>query len=109
MASPLECEIGSAGPGEPVTVTVRGEVDIATAPEFESALQGTLDDGPSSVVVDLDALTFIDSSGLRVLLAFANEARTRDAVLVLRNVPNHAQRVLDATGLSHWFERTAER
>ena len=109
MTSPLECEVGSVRSGEPVTVKVRGDVDIATAPEFETSLRQALEGSPSSVVVDLDELSFIDSSGLRVLLAFVEEARRQEASLVLRNVPNHAQRVLEATGLSHWFERAAER
>jgi anti-sigma B factor antagonist len=108
MTDQLECEIGSARAGEPVVVTVRGEVDLATAPELESCLHRAFGDAPDGVVLDLDGLTFIDSSGLRVLVALAKDARSRDASLTLRNVPRHAQRVLDLTGLSEWFDRAPD-
>lgn len=105
MSEQLECEVGSVSAGEPLVVTVRGEVDLATAPEFESSIQRAFADSPKAVVLDLEGLTFIDSSGLRVLVALSKEARSRDASLTLRKVPRHAQRVLDLTGLSEWFDR----
>jgi len=104
MSDQLECQIGSARAGEPVVVTVRGEVDLATAAELESCLQQAFGDAPEGITLDLEGLTFIDSSGLRVLVASAKEARSRDASLTLRNVPRHAQRVLDLTGLAEWFD-----
>ena len=39
MSEQLECEIGRVHAGEPLVVTVRGEVDLATAPELESCIQ----------------------------------------------------------------------
>ena len=80
MSDQLECEIGSARAGEAVVVTIRGEVDLATAPELESCLQRAFTDGPDGVVLDLEGLTFIDSSGLRVLVALAKDARSRRRV-----------------------------
>ena len=49
-------------------VVIRGELDLATAPDLEAAIQGRLDDG-QDVVVDLRELDFMDSTGLRVLVA----------------------------------------
>jgi anti-anti-sigma factor len=108
MSDQLECEIGSATAGDPVVVTIRGEVDLATAPQLESSIQRAFTAGPEAVVLDLDGLTFIDSSGLRVLVALSKDARSRNASLTLRNVPRHAQRVLDLTGLSEWFDRAPD-
>ena len=84
------------------------EVDLATAPELESYVQRAFAIAPESVLLDLNGLTFIDSSGLRVLVALSNEARAREASFVLRNVPRHAERVLDLTGLSEWFDRAPD-
>lgn len=108
MSEQLECEVGSANGAEPLVVTVRGEVDLATAPEFESCIQRAFVAAPKAVLLDLEGLTFIDSSGLRVLVALSKDARSRDASLALRNVPRHAQRVLDLTGLSEWFDRAPD-
>ena len=49
-------------------VVIRGELDLATAPDLEAALTGRLDAG-QDVVVDLRELAFMDSTGLRVLVA----------------------------------------
>jgi anti-sigma B factor antagonist len=104
MSNWFECEIGTIRHGEPCVVTIRGEIDLANAADLENGLRRALDGSPSSVVLDLEALTFIDSSGLRVLVALSKEAQSRNASFGLRNVPRHAQRVLDITGLSDLFD-----
>ena len=103
MSDGFECELGPEADGRRV-ITVRGEVDLATAPELEAGIRNALDGGTRSVVLDLDGLTFIDSSGLRVLVSLKNDAESRQAALTLRNVPRHARRVLEVTGLSDWFD-----
>ena len=108
MNDRFECEIGSVHAGEPRDVSVRGEIDLATAPELEARVLGAFEGGPSSIVLDLAALTFIDSSGLRALVSLSKEARERGSSFALRNVPRHAQRVLDLTGLSEYFNPPAD-
>jgi anti-sigma B factor antagonist len=49
-------------------VVPRGELDLATAPDLEAALAERFDAG-QDVVVDLRELAFMDSTGLRVLVA----------------------------------------
>jgi anti-anti-sigma factor len=106
MDSRLQCEVGNARAGEPRIVTVRGEVDLATATDLEALVGSALAEAPDGVVLDLEQLTFIDSSGLRVLVALAKDAESRSTSLGLRNLPRHAQRVLEMTGLGDWFEVT---
>jgi anti-sigma B factor antagonist len=48
-------------------VWVRGEVDLATGPEFERALGAVPDGGAESVIVDLTDCSFMDSTGLHLL------------------------------------------
>jgi anti-sigma B factor antagonist len=108
MSNWFECEVGTIRSGEACVVTVRGEVDLANAADLEAALRQALAGSPSSVVLDLAALTFIDSSGLRVLVALSKEAESRSAEFELRNVPHHAQRVLDITGVSELFDGRGE-
>jgi anti-anti-sigma factor len=106
MDGRLQCEVGNVRAGELRTVTVRGEVDLATASELESLVRSALAEAPDGVVLDLAQLTFIDSSGLRALVALAKDAESRGTSLALRNLPRHAQRVLELTGLGDWFEVT---
>lgn len=48
-------------------VSVRGEVDLATGPEFERALFAVPEDGVESMIVDLTDCSFMDSTGLHLL------------------------------------------
>ncbi len=107
MTNRFECDIKNAESGAECVLTVRGDIDLASASDFETALRTALDAAPSSIVVDLAELSFIDSSGLRVLVSVSKDAQSRGATLGLRNVPRHAQRVLDITGLSEWFDGQA--
>jgi len=107
MTNRFECDIDNAGNGAACVLTVRGDIDLASASDFETCLRTALEGGPSSITIDLAALTFIDSSGLRALVSVSKEAQTRGATLGLRNVPRHAQRVLDITGLSEWLDGQA--
>ena len=50
-------------------VSVTGEVDMATAPEFEQTLLGAADSGTEQVIVDLTGCSYFDSTGLKALLA----------------------------------------
>jgi anti-anti-sigma factor len=104
MSNRFECEIGRVENGADCVLTVRGDIDLASASDFETSLRTALDGSPSSITIDLAGLTFIDSSGLRVLVSLTKEAESRGATIELRNVPRHAQRVLDITGLSEWFD-----
>jgi anti-anti-sigma factor len=62
------------GNGE-VIVTPKGELDLAAAPALESGLAEAESHEPKLIVVDMAGVGFIDSTGLRVLLAAAGRAR----------------------------------
>jgi anti-anti-sigma factor len=63
------------------TLRVRGELDIATAPQLSAAVADVLASGASSLVIDLSETTFLDSSGARQLVRAARAAGERDASL----------------------------
>jgi anti-anti-sigma factor len=70
-----------------VVVVIRGELDLATAPDLEAALTERLDAG-QDVVVDLRELAFMDSTGLRVLVAAHARVEGRDpSFLIVRPRP----------------------
>lgn len=46
-----------------------GEVDLATAPTLRDRLRDVIDESPAAVVIDLDQVPFLDSTGLGVLIA----------------------------------------
>ncbi|GHF52600.1 anti-sigma B factor antagonist [Amycolatopsis bartoniae] len=83
--------------GGRLVVTLRGELDASTAPEFVPALL-ELADGPD-LILDLRHLTLIDSSGLAALVAGYRRVSEYDGVLALIGVPRFLSRMLALTQL----------
>jgi anti-sigma B factor antagonist len=83
---------------------VSGEVDVATSPELRRELHQLVDQG-GPIVVDLRDVTFIDSSGLGVLVGTLRRLRERDrdGQLVLQGLQDPVRKVFDVTGLTELF------
>jgi len=95
---PGSLEISSEVLDDATWVRLQGELDLASAPAVEERLAAIEEQGPERVVIDLGALAFIDSSGLRVLLLADSRARERGFELVLAPGPEPVQRVFEMTG-----------
>lgn len=80
------------------TVSLEGELDLASMTRIEEHLISIDVREPSKIVVDLSGLTFIDSSGLRVLLLADARARQHGYELVLLPGQESVQRVFEMTG-----------
>jgi anti-sigma B factor antagonist len=80
------------------SISLEGELDLASARKMEERLEAIDEEGPSRVIVDLGKLAFIDSTGLRVLLLADARARERGYELVLRPGEPSVQRVFEVTG-----------
>jgi anti-sigma B factor antagonist len=77
----------------------RGEIDLATAPLLESALRELRDTGFDHLVVDLRSVTFLDSTGLRLLLSWDEVARREGLDFELVPGPPPVQRLFGITGV----------
>jgi len=78
-------------------LVVTGEIDISTAPRLREHLQQL--DAPE-VVIDLTAMTFIDSTGLGVLVGAVKRVRENGGNLILRRPSRSTRKVLDISGLA---------
>jgi anti-sigma B factor antagonist len=65
------------------TVVLDGEIDIATAPAIRRFLMAAINGGDVHLAVDMSGVTFIDASGIGVLVAAANRAREAGGSLSL--------------------------
>jgi len=79
------------------TLIVVGEIDMLSAPALVSALQPFADSG-GTVVLDMRGVSFMDSAGIRAILAVADALKGR-GTLVLRDPPPLVVRLLEITGL----------
>lgn len=82
-----------------VIVTVAGEVDVYTAPQLRSALEERLAAGQNKIVVDLQGVAFIDSTGLGVLVGQLKALRKVDGSLRIVCSDERILRLLAITGL----------
>ena len=92
----LDVTLAQASAGTPI-LTLRGELDVSTAPQVEQALRQLEENGTSAIVVDLRGLTFLDSSGLRLILEADGRARREDRRLLVVPGPPEVQRVFRVT------------
>lgn len=86
-------------------LAVAGEIDVATSPELRRELHQLADRDASQIVLDLSEVTFIDSSGLGVLVGTLKRLReeSRGDVLVLEGLQEPVRKVFDITGLTDLF------
>jgi anti-sigma B factor antagonist len=82
-------------------VTVTGDVDVATCAALrDSLLQVIADENFRGLVVNLAGVSFIDSTGIGVLVGVWRRTKATDGDLALASPSRQAQSVLDATGLT---------
>lgn len=83
------------------TISVRGELDLSTAPDLEGPLEQTLESEEGSVLIDLSQCEFIDSTGIALIVrAWQRLDGGEDGRnLVLCSQNDQVRRVLEITGL----------
>ncbi len=86
-----------------LTVKFEGELDLAVAAECSAALQEPLEAAERLIVFDLGGLTFLDSTGLRLLIDTKRQAEARGKAVLLSRVSDAVLRMLEVTGLLTWF------
>lgn len=82
---------------------VAGEVDIYTAPKLREKLVELIDAGNDRIVVDLEGVGFMDSTGLGSLVAGLKRIRERDGELAIVCTREPVLKVLSITGLDRVF------
>ena len=84
-------------------VSVRGEVDLATGPQFERALGAVPEDGVESVIVDLTDCSFMDSTGLHLLTRTQQRFDSAGGRVAVVSANRSMLRVFALTGLDEVF------
>jgi anti-sigma B factor antagonist len=91
------------------TLEVHGELDLAVAPWLRDQLDALYVGGADSIVVDLSAATFLDSTALGVLVSALNRSRERGGKVHLVVQEPQILRVLTITGLEDEFSVHKDR
>ncbi len=90
-------------------ISLAGEVDLYTAPEFKEQLLEIVGKGGKEVVVDLSNTTFIDSTTLGVLVGGVKRLRPNGGQLTLVCSDRNITKIFEITGLDKVFPIYASR
>jgi anti-anti-sigma factor len=101
--SPLDIAI-APGDDRIVAVAVAGEIDLPHARDLVVALREVLADTPAALVLDLSGVTFMDSTGIQVLMGARADALKGGTRLTIGKASAQVQRVLQLTGLRETLE-----
>ncbi|HET9692048.1 MAG TPA: STAS domain-containing protein [Acidimicrobiales bacterium] len=93
----------SEGPAPYTVLAVKGEVDVYTAPRLREKLVELVSQGKHQIVVDLEAVEFLDSTGLGVLVGGLKRLRSHDGDLSLVCTHSRILKVFEITGLTKVF------
>jgi anti-anti-sigma factor len=98
--APFEVRIGELEQGVR-TISVRGELDLSTAPDLEGPLEEALESGEGSVLIDLSQCEFIDSTGIALIVRAWQRLNSGEngRALVICSQNGQVRRVLEITGL----------
>lgn len=90
--------IGTKLVGDKLIATLSGRLDSLTAPEFDAWFGDRLAAGDNRLILDLTALNYISSAGLRSLLAAAKQSKTVSGKIVLCGLSGTVAEVFTMSG-----------
>jgi anti-sigma B factor antagonist len=99
----MELQIREEQEGAMCVLTLEGEVDVYTAPVLKEKLVDNIERGCSNVLVDMERVTFIDSSGLGVLVSALRRARERGGSVRILCTRDNILKIFRITGLDKVF------
>jgi anti-sigma B factor antagonist len=91
-------QVDTSRVGEALVVAPHGDVDLATAPEVQSALESHASGG--ALVLDLRGVEFLDTSGLRIVVEASHRAAAGGYRFAVVRGPARIQRIFDIAGLA---------
>lgn len=84
-------------------VSVRGEIDLHSAPKVQHAVERGAN-GVEAVVVDMEEITFMDSTALSMFMRVKDELEERGISLRLATLSEPVERLFEITGFGEYFE-----
>ncbi|MBE5760437.1 MAG: STAS domain-containing protein [Clostridiales bacterium] len=83
-----------------ITVCIKGELDHSSAGRIKDELNYAISNAyANDIIIDMSELTFMDSSGIGILLGLYKKLKSRNANLYFRSVSPSIERILDISGL----------
>ena len=98
----LDVETGTVGDAS--LLSLRGEIDVYTAPRLRQAIIDLVEGGATRIVVDMEKVDFLDSTGLGVLVGGLKRVRVKEGSLSIVTTQDEILKIFDITGLNRVFD-----
>jgi anti-sigma B factor antagonist len=99
----MDLDLNVRRQGDHAVLEVAGEIDVYTAPKLREKLIELVNDGSYHLVVDLERVDFLDSTGLGVLVGGLKRVRNHDGSLGLVCTQDKILKIFRITGLTKVF------
>jgi anti-sigma B factor antagonist len=96
----MKMDIDSSQQGSITVIAINGSMDALTAPTLSEALRQQIEAGHAQLVIDLTALEYSSSAGLRALLGGVKDARQHAGDLRLAGLRPNVRKVLELSGFT---------
>ena len=99
----MDLSLSTRSEGDRTVVEVGGEIDVYTAPRLREQLVDLVADGKYHLIVDMERVAFLDSTGLGVLVGGLKRVRAHDGSLRLVCTQERILKIFRITGLTKVF------
>ena len=99
----MDLSLSTRTEGDRTVVEVGGEIDVYTAPKLREQLVELVNDGKYHLIVDMEGVDFLDSTGLGVLVGGLKRVRAHDGSLDLVCTQERILKIFRITGLTKVF------
>jgi len=89
--------------GKNVVISVKGEIDIYSAPDFKERLYQSINDVQQNIILDFSDLSYIDSMGLGILVGALKRVKEKDRNITIKNPKSTVRKLFRITGLDKAF------
>jgi len=99
----VDLSLDTRNEGDYTIVEVAGEIDVYTAPKLRESLVGLVDSGRYHIIVDVERVEFLDSTGLGVLVGGLKRVRAHNGSLQVVCTQERLLKIFRITGLTKVF------
>jgi len=99
----MDLDITTTQDGNVCSVAVRGEIDVYTSPALKAEIAGAVDKGCINLVIDIEGVGFIDSSGLGVLVSGLRRVKENSGSMRIVCTKENILKIFRITGLDRVF------
>ena len=87
-----------------VIMDINGEIDLYNAPDIKENIKNQMESGKTNIVINLDKVSYIDSSGIGVLISSLSNLKKAGGSLKIINVYASVRKVFELTKLTSFFD-----